>query len=323
MTAIREILDPSEVSHVLKEARDRAERQLSTMRSLASEISTAFPHLIVGVNGSVARREVTSGSDVDLFFLSQEEDLQPVIGIQSEYRDILSTKGIKMPSSGGVFDEPLHTRDLTSKIGGEDDTNKFITRRMLYLLEGEWIANADGFARVREELVTHYVPDDLKASKLCMFLLNDVIRYWRTICVDFEYKTLGSNKSRAIRLVKLRFSRMMLYFAGVAAIGQAVDMDVATKRKTLCTLLAQPPIERLTGIFGQERLAGALSAYATFLSAIDAEEVRNRLSSPGSEALESKEYNELIEVARKFRDALQGLLLDQCKPVPVAKALMI
>lgn len=324
MSAVQEVTEEAEVWQVLADARRKSDEQLSLMRSLAEEISGEHPQLIIGVNGSIARREMTSGSDVDLFFLSVEQELGSVAGIQQRYRDALASRHIKMPSQGGVFDAPLYAAELMSKIGGEDDTNIFITRRMLYLLEGEWIANREGFERVRRDLIGHYVPDDLEASKLCKFLLNDVIRYWRTICVDFERKTLGATKPRAIRLVKLRFSRMMLYFAGMAAIGQAVNMDVSKKREALCELLALPSIERLIHIFGRERLLGALAAYATFLKAIDTEHVRSQLNQPGAEGLNSPDYKRLIEVARKFRDELHKLLVDTAgKPNDLAKALMI
>jgi len=171
---------------------------------------------------------------------------------------------IRMPASGGVFDRPLYTSRLKSTIGGENDDNTFVTRRMLYLLEGEWAANRGGLEQLRE-LVARYVPDDLEPRKLTRFLLNDIIRYWRTICVDFEHKTSDSAKPRAIRLVKLRFSRMLLHNAGVATVRETVGKSADQIRETLVRLLSEPPLERLETIYVEERAVPLLASYATFL----------------------------------------------------------
>ena len=66
-----------------------------------------------------------------------------------------------------------------------------------------------------------------------MFLLNDVIRYWRTICIDLEHKVRADNKARDIRLIKLRFSRMLLYASGVLAIGEGYRRSSEEKLESL------------------------------------------------------------------------------------------
>ena len=58
-------------SWILAECEAESERQLRSMRSIAQEMFGGDTDYLVGVNGSVARRECTSGSDVDLFFLHE------------------------------------------------------------------------------------------------------------------------------------------------------------------------------------------------------------------------------------------------------------
>lgn len=310
MMKIERLTKADDVRNVLGCARAEADRQLETMRAAARDVIHKGAGVIVGVNGSVARREVTSGSDVDLFFLATGDDAEAVRPIQEAFRARLQDDGIKMPAHGGVFEDPLTVTELLSNIGGDADTNAYLTRRMLYLLEGEWLHNRAGFNTLRENLVGHYVRDELENRKLCRYLLNDVIRYWRTICIDFEEKTADGGKPRAIRLVKLRFARMMLYFGGVAAIARTdANVPAETKRSTLLTTFAMPPADRLTRAFGEAQMEAPLAAYATFLNAINDKTIRDALEREGHDGLETDEYRELVEVARDFRQGLEDVLV--------------
>ena len=218
-----------------------------------------------------------------------------------------------MPAPGGVFEKPLGIDRLVDTIGGGDDTNEFITRRMLFLLEGEWIHNRPMFERTRARLIEGYVWDGLDDGKLCMFLLNDIIRYWRTICVDFERKTADAAKPRAVRLMKLRFSRMLLYVGGVAAVSQTGDLAVADKRRKLGGLFAMWPIARLRAIFG-EAMELPLSHYAVFLDCLNDGDRRASLELPGEEGLDTQVYRNLVAEARRFKEDLHGLLMDEFGP---------
>jgi hypothetical protein len=263
---------------------------------------------LIGVNGSIARRECTSGSDVDLFFLIDGKlKIADAKKAQDSYRKKLVSEGLKMPSHGGVFENPIKIANLLKTIGGDQDTNEFITRRMLFLLEGEWTFNQDLFEKTRTKLIERYVPGDLAPQKLCLFLLNDVIRYWRTICVDFEYKTASSDKSRAIRLVKLRFSRMLLYLGGLAAVSQTGGLEVGAKREKLEELFALPTITRLRSVFGKE-MDRPLMRYANFLRRLDDSEIRDQLDQQGDTGLQTRAYQELSEEARAFRDELRSMM---------------
>lgn len=298
----------SEASQMMAACERESNRQLTLMRQIAEEMFDDNPNYLIGVNGSVARRECTSGSDVDLFFLiNGKVKISDAKSAQKAYRLRIKSEGLKMPSHGGVFENPLRTTDLIKTIGGDKDTNEFITRRMLFLLEGEWTFNQGLFEQTRTKLIERYVPNELSAQKLCLFLLNDVIRYWRTICVDFEHKTASADKSRAIRLVKLRFSRMLLYLGGVAAVSQTGGLEVKAKRQKLEALFALPTTMRLQEIFGDE-MDAPLARYANFLGCLDDTKMRTELDLLGDAGLQTDAYRQLSEEARAFREELRMML---------------
>ena len=302
--------------------KQRSEEGLQRMREIAASLIRDDDRFVVGVNGSYARREVTSGSDVDLFVLFRKDAITEAGRLQGTFRAKLSEARFEMPASGGVFEEPLAIGALTQTIGGQDDSNVSITRRMLLLLEGEWIFGKRTFDEARNRLLAQYVPETIRSEQIAMFLLNDIIRYWRTICVDLEHKVLMGGKPRAIRLIKLRFSRMLLFVAGVLAVGETFDIERDEKLQRLNELLALPTFERVDRIAG-EKAAPLLGIYSEFLDALDDAGVRQALSQQSPAGEDSPEFEKLRARAQEFRDLLLVMLRDHFGSNPTLSALML
>ena len=70
-------------------------------------------------------------------------------------------------------------------------------------------------------MLERYLERHRKDFRPPRFFANDVIRYWRTICVDFEGKVAQDERNRVkkdkfvMRNAKLRTSRKMLYASGL------------------------------------------------------------------------------------------------------------
>lgn len=304
-------------------ASQQSEAGLAEMRKLASESFPDDNSIIIGVNGSYARREVTQGSDVDIFFLYDRSELSDVAEKQAAFREKLKSANFEMPSPGGVFDAPLSVSALSQTIGGQEDNNKQITRRMLLLLEGEWIHNESDFHATRTRLLTQYVSKDIRDDQICLFLLNDIIRYWRTICVDFEHKVQRENKDRAIRLIKLRFSRMMLIVAGVLAVSETFELERSQKIEKLEEFLSMPAYQRVHNIVGDSAVP-ALELYSEFLAGLDDEVVRSDLSQPSPAGESTEAFTNLRDKAQQFRSSLIDLLRVHCSdPNPTVNALLL
>jgi len=170
------------------------------------------------------------------------------------------------PATDGPFAGSINRSSLLSNIGGSEDSNETITRRVLLLLEGEWLSNEEGFDSIRKCVIERYVKGTPKDHQLALFLLNDIIRYWRTIAVDFAFKTTegDSPKPWAIRNIKLVFSRKLMYAGGLFAVGMTVDRTEGAKIKILEDLFCMPVIERMKYICGPNRVSKALASYDFF-----------------------------------------------------------
>src|SRR5205085_11382481 len=98
------------------------------------------------------------------------------------------------------------------RFGLADDDNANTTRRLLVLLESAPLLGARAHERALRTIVRAYLDGERRDRRPPRFLLNDVIRYWRTIAVDFEGKLrTGGEHKWALRHAKLRTSRTLLF----------------------------------------------------------------------------------------------------------------
>ena len=115
--------------------------------------------------------------------------------------------------------------------------------------------------------------------QLALFLLNDIIRYYRTIAVDYEFKTVeGENpKPWGIRNIKLVFSRKLLYASGLFSVAMTADRARDKKIELLEQLFELPVIERMISICGKSNMESVLSSYNRILDGMEDANVRDRL----------------------------------------------
>lgn len=164
------------------------------------------------------------------------------------------------------------------------------------------------------------------------FLLNDVARLWRTMAVDFAYKLRArSHEKWAIRNIKLRMSRKLLYVAGLlACFHPHLLVPDPEERKTIYEEESFKPevIDLVHSIFSDSPLdivAGFLDgpdhdqialplfrAYDEFLGLLTDSGQRDRLEKLSEADADSDPlYQKARKTSHRFRDSLLDLFFGE------------
>jgi hypothetical protein len=246
--------------------------------------------------------------------------------------------GFKNPNPVGSFGGLTVSHDLIHKIGGDDDTNRNTTQRILLLLESTPIGDDTGYRGVVRNVLRRYIEEDLLGPadspyRVPRFLQNDLARYWRTITVDFAHKRRVRGSGWALRTAKLRMSRKLIYAAGLLscfscetefaaqarALGRADTPRVvahleALVRKTPLDIVARFVLQYFGELSGCAR--DLFGAYDEFLCMLN-DSRREHLDALSAEAAgEDLVYDEVRAMGQRFQDALTRMFFESDTPLP-------
>lgn len=274
------------------------------LNSLKENDKSDFDGCII-VNGSLARLEMTTNSDFDAYpIFSNESNEESVINQFKSFSDEVT---LKQPAKLGAFGEPVLKETYTNNIGGNSETNEILTRRMLLILESKCLYGDVFYEKLLCDVVERYISDKTTNHQLGMFLLNDIIRFYRTMCVDFEYKTVEDKKPWGIRNIKLIFSRKLIYFSGIVMCAELAQRSAQTKRDILLKLIQMSPIERLLYVMGRDILP-ALNEYELFIENLDNKRTRKILVDTKRGMKQPNEFRDLKNCGHHFTWKLSSAL---------------
>jgi hypothetical protein len=314
----------------IEATRDLSNQKVAELKKDLSDLDTE--DISVVVQGSLGRGEFTSDSDIDWYLL--------VDGIADpHHHDVFLEAGKRIKKRARkdegrekLFATLVSSHDLIHYIGGEGDTNNNLTRRLLLLVESIPLTGVITHERVVKNILKRYLVEDrgfrrVNGHHVPRFLLNDFARLWRTMAVDFAYKLRArSGEGWAIRNVKLRMSRKLLYVAGLlACFHPQLWFDDPGDRRIYEEERFQPEVvDMFHSIFSDyplDILAGFLDtaelhqtalplfrAYDEFLGVLRDSDQRKHLETLSEAAAESDPvYQKAREASHQFRDGLLDL----------------
>jgi predicted nucleotidyltransferase len=288
------------------------------------------------VSGSLARDEFTDGSDIDWTLLIDGLSDPGHYPLTNKIDEIIRGIAAKPAGREGTFSTMVFSHDLVHQIGGDVDTNKNTTRRLLLLLESRVVGREDAYRRVVRNILNRYLLEDRgfwrgSGHRVPRFPQNDFARYWRTMAVDFVYKLrTRSGKGWAIRNIKLRMSRKLIYVSGLLACFRChLDYSPDESAKLFGDAnRRQEVIEHLEAIFSltpldivasvltrYPHLDGTarkiLNSYDEFVGILpDANARTPPRGADGGEADTDKIYQRARDLSHTFRDGLLEFFFD-------------
>ena len=304
----------------LLRARELTAARIAERRRLLETLDVDADATVV-LMGSWGRRELTSSSDDDYMVLVRGErgpaPPRPTVGAVARAfaRD---PGGFTAPGREGIFEDVVHSADLVQRIGLDDDSNTNLTRRMLLMLESVAATNPDVLEETRRDVIDDYLSDSVKAFRPPRFLLNDLVRYWRTIGVDFVAKDRKrGGEGWGLRNAKLRTSRKLLFASGLLPVLRCQELTAAEIPGFLAAQLGLPPADRVAAAFLRYNAlvegAAVFTAYDRFLQLIDDAQVRAELRALPSRAAAdaSPAFREVAQLGAMIDRGLLSLLFGE------------
>jgi predicted nucleotidyltransferase len=305
------------IEHILT-AREDTRTELEALR--AELAATELPaDTSVCLFGSWGRGELTDRSDYDWALLTREpvaEEDEEVAEAVERLRERFGEDD-RAPGSTDTFGVAFDVRKLVEEIGLDEDDNKNITRRQLLLLESVGVTGTlrdEGFHAVLDR----YLERGIKDYHVPRFMLNDLVRYWRTICVDFEGKhkdSAGEDPKWVTRNAKLRVSRKLLFASGLLPILLCEQQGTDQMREHLPRWLNALALDRVAASFALVDASSegvrALEAYDRWLAILQSAEKRAELLTLTEQTRASSPlYLEIKSIGNQLEAALLALLFD-------------
>lgn len=214
--------------------------------------------------GSIARREMGPASDFDYLLVANGPVPDPTVIRHCRVAAIHAIYSIssKPPGHSGLFGTMISGADLVNVIGLNQDTNDSLSRRLLVLQESISLGGTlEGYRELNRCILRRYLYDyDKDVSRVPRFLLNDMMRYWRTVAVDYQAKRWlefrpdelptqdmdgQSNIKWGLRYIKLRSSRKWAFASNIIALFMPKITNSPTTVDYLMDQFEMPALARI------------------------------------------------------------------------------
>jgi predicted nucleotidyltransferase len=272
----------------------------------------------IAIAGSFGRFEGSRSSDADCIVVL-EDDVALRIDVArdalSAITDHLEQMEIGAPNPTGSFAKPRRRAELLpdplkGDMGSDSEATDIISKRMLMLLESRPVLHDAQYHSCVHGIFdryAQYVRAD--TAKEHLYLLNDLVRYFRYICVNYQAKFDLEHESWPLRNLKLRHSRIVMYMGLLALLGEASKYQDDQKVTTVEAGLSLTPLDRIAHVYARNEdptFCLVAELYETFLARVSDQTTRDELN--GLE-YSSRYDNALFSDLKKNSDTLQTELV--------------
>ena len=207
----------------LRRRKEDADGKLAQVHELLRERKDLFQDRKVAayLAGSLGRGDVGEFSDLDLFLITTKPDSERKwledLEILSFIVQTNERLGYGPFSNDGAYLKIYSFEKMLEALGApQDDSENLFTARMLLLLEARCVCNQQLYDDVVDKILRHYFRDSRgKSTFRPLFLLNDLLRYWRTLCLNYELIRDKPDRPWRKKNINLKFSRMLTVFGTV------------------------------------------------------------------------------------------------------------
>ncbi|MDX1873414.1 DUF294 nucleotidyltransferase-like domain-containing protein [Mycolicibacterium sp. 120266] len=310
----------------LSAAVNRSEDLIARMRSALEDQGTDGMDVIAC--GSLARREYTLASDVDYLVIVNAMPAHPAAAreLVARVKELIAQEAAepgatsKDPGTSGLFARATGLFDVIERIGLQDDTNHTHTVRMEIVQESVSLLNPELHATILERTIRRYLDlFPVPQERPPRFLLNDMLRYWRQIAIDYQAKApLGGLESKAVlRHIKLVTTRKNLFASSILPLIAPRDPSVPWV-DYLTDVYTSPPLARLAMVTRdapesvRDAARKVFSTIDLFIRSTDSEAKRKHFESlPWDSRKDDARYLELREAAEHMQTAYEDIFLGE------------
>ena len=270
----------------------------------------------IAVAGSYGRLEASEVSDFDYIILYEEkpENLDEIKMILNQALENLE---IPTPNPSGVFSANISIPDMIKNIGGGTDTLPSLAQRMLLLMECRAVYNSVLFENTINQFLENYLTlIQVDSYKEAIFMLNDTIRYFRSICVHYQYSFSKEQDKWVLRNAKLRHSRIVMYAGLLFTILNASKHQTIADNKLdyIKSIIFKSPLERIVSVYQDNNDLGyrkVLSVYDLFLKKINNTSIRKELQADYDDRHNNSHYLELKVTSESLQTELSRFIFSQ------------
>lgn len=211
--------------------------------------------ICIYTTGSFGRDDASKHSDLDIFIVCREDFTKRRLLSGLEEILLLAdvvhvNKKLKLPDldgDGGFLKVHPISQYLVGLGKPSDDAQNTFTGRLLLLLESKPLFGERVYKQAIKECVDRYWIDyaDHSESFLPAFLMNDVLRFWRTLCVNYEVGEDQVPSKRRAKNYKLKHSRLLTCFSAILGLQVAFRKEATISQATAIQILERTPLQRL------------------------------------------------------------------------------